>query len=523
MNYLKWIGLLVFCSLSVTAWAWPAAVSEHLLAGDNSSKITALELLQFDTDPQGLKLMQHWQQGELFSDGRELLIATSAGYHNFQGTLVVSPNAEKVKLNNRLRQKLEQVLAWRQLAAADAQTRLAALNQLSESLTESDLPLLTARLALETDRQVQTQLQLFIARQQIVSTDRSTRLSALRSLANSDSSQVKDLLASRVPLETDPELKLAALKSQKTIEQKLLVGEALSNVFMGLSLGSILLLAALGLAITYGLLGVINMAHGELLMIGAYATYVVQNLFKTCWPNAFDYYLLAALPVAFISAALVGLLMERLVIRHLYGRPLETLLATWGCSLLLMQTVRMIFGAQNVGVENASWLSGNLQLMSNLSLPFNRMIIIGFALAVLFLVWLLLTKTRLGLFVRAVTQNRRMAACVGVATAKIDALAFGLGSGIAGLAGCALSQIGNVGPDLGQNYIIDSFMVVVLGGVGQLAGTVYAGLGLGIFSKFLEPSVGAVLAKIAMLAVIILFIQKRPQGLFALKGRVQEN
>jgi urea transport system permease protein len=288
------------------------------------------------------------------------------------------------------------------------------------------------------------------------------------------------------------------------------------------SLGSILLLAALGLAITYGLMGVINMAHGELIMIGAYTTYLVQNLFRAHAPDAFGWYLAGALPAAFVVAALVGMALERLVIRWLYGRPLETLLATWGISLGLIQLVRTLFGAQNVQVENPSWMSGGIEIMANVVLPWNRIMIIAFAAMVLAGMWLLLTRTRLGLFVRGVTQNRDMASCVGVPTARVDTLAFGLGAGIAGLAGCALSQIGNVGPDLGQGYIVDSFMVVVFGGVGQLAGTVYAALTLGFANKFLEAWQGAVIAKIVVLVFIVFFIQRRPQGLFALKGRSAE-
>jgi urea transport system permease protein len=269
-------------------------------------------------------------------------------------------------------------------------------------------------------------------------------------------------------------------------------------------------------------MGVINMAHGELIMVGAYATYVVQSLFRQHAPAAFDFYPLVAVPVAFAISAGVGVVLERTVIRHLYGRPLETLLATWGLSLILIQGVRTIFGAQNVQVQNPSWMSGGFEIMTNVVLPWSRVVIIAFAGGVLLAVWLTLTRTRLGLYVRAVTQNRAMASALGVRTPKIDMMAFGLGSGIAGLAGCALSQIGNVGPDLGQSYIVDSFMVVVLGGVGQLAGTVYAALGLGVMNKFLEAWQGAVLAKIMILVFIIIFIQKRPQGLFALKGRTVE-
>src|SRR5204862_3337996 len=264
------------------------------------------------------------------------------------------------------------------------------------------------------------------------------------------------------------------------------------------------------------------MAHGEMLMIGAYTTYVVQGIFRSYFPGAFDVYILAAVPAAFRVSGLVGVVLERTVIRHLYGRPLETLLTTWGISLILIQTVRTIFGAQNVEVANPAWMSGGFALGGDVVLPYNRVVIVFFAALVVFLVWLFLSRTRLGLYVRAVTQNRTMADCMGIPTPRVDWLTFGLGSGIAGLGGVALSQIGNVGPDLGQSYIVDSFMVVVLGGVGQLWGTIIASIGLGEVNKFLEPFSGAVLGKIFVLIFIILFIQRRPQGLFALKGRTAE-
>jgi urea transport system permease protein len=284
----------------------------------------------------------------------------------------------------------------------------------------------------------------------------------------------------------------------------------------------VLLLAAIGLAITFGVMGVINMAHGEMVMIGAYVTFVVQEVIRTHNPALFDYSLAIAIPLAFVVAGFVGILIERGIIRFLYGRPLETLLATWGISLMLIQGARSLFGAQNVQVINPTFMSGGIEAFTDIVLPWNRIVIIVFAFAVLAGMWLLLAKTRLGLFVRGVTQNRSMAACVGVPTARVDTWAFGLGSGIAGLAGCALSQIGNVGPDLGQAYIVDSFMVVVFGGVGQLAGTVYASLILGIVNKLLESYSGAVLAKIAVLVFIVIFIQLRPQGMFALRGRAVE-
>ena len=291
----------------------------------------------------------------------------------------------------------------------------------------------------------------------------------------------------------------------------------------GLLVGGLYAIVAMGLNLQYGMLRILNIAHGEFLMIGAYATYVVQNFFQQHWPAAFDWYPLAAIPVAFIAAALVGIALERLILKHLYGRPLETLLTTFGVSLLLIQATRMIFGAQNVQVSNPSWMSGGLTVLPNLILPYNRLTILAFSVTVIALSWTVLNRTRLGLFVRAVTQNRQMAACVGIKTGRVDSYAFAFGAGIAGLGGCALAQIGNVGPDLGQGYIIDSFMVVVLGGVGQLAGTIIGAFGLGIASKAIEPFSGAVLAKIAVLVFIVLFIQKRPQGMFALKGRSAES
>ncbi|EGH01819.1 branched-chain amino acid ABC transporter permease, partial [Pseudomonas amygdali pv. aesculi str. 0893_23] len=428
----------------------------------------------------------------------------------------------KLRLNNRLRGLVETALASHQLLAADTQLRMAAALQLQKSARPAQLELLTERVASETDSSVKSALALALANLQMVDSIPTVRLAAVRLLGETGDplarTRLESLLAPGV--ETDASVRVAAETSLAQVKRKLMIGEILGQAFSGMSLGSILLLAALGLAITFGLLGVINMAHGEMLMLGAYSTYVVQLMLQRYAPGAIEYYPLIALPVAFFVTAVIGMALERTVIRHLYGRPLETLLATWGISLMLIQAVRLAFGAQNVEVANPQWLSGGIQVLPNLVLPYNRIVIIAFALFVVVLTWLLLNKTRLGLNVRAVTQNRNMAACCGVPTGRIDMMAFGLGSGIAGLGGVALSQIGNVGPDLGQSYIIDSFLVVVLGGVGQLAGSVMAAFGLGIANKILEPQIGAVLGKILILALIILFIQKRPQGLFALKGRV---
>ncbi len=364
---------------------------------------------------------------------------------------------------------------------------------------------------------------------QIRSDDPKVRLKAATDLGASDKPATRTLLTELLAqkpdgsyAENDDAVRAAARASLSSVERRLAQGEWLARIFTGLSLGSILMLVAIGLAITYGLLGVINMAHGEMLMIGAYATYATQSVFRATLPGAFAWYPIAALPVAFVTAALVGILVERTVIRWLYGRPLETLLATWGVSLILIQAVRQLFGPQNVEIENPPWLSGGVTV-ANAVLPYNRIAIIAFSLLVLAAVGLLLYRTRLGLYVRGVTQNRPMASAIGVPTDRVDMMAFGLGSGIAGLAGVALSQVGNVGPELGQSYIIDSFIVVVLGGVGQLMGTVVAGFGLGVLNKLLEPWLGAVIAKILILALIIAFIQKRPSGLFALKGRTVEN
>jgi urea transport system permease protein len=404
----------------------------------------------------------------------------------------------------------------------DVAKRIDAVKLMLKEPDITKLPMLEKALSSEADNAAKALMLLARAAIMINSDKSQERLNAAKALAQNQTPDTVLLLNQRLSQEDNKEVRHQIESSLRTIQSALGFGEKLGALFTGISLGSILLLVALGLAITYGLMGVINMAHGELMMIGAYATYVVQILFRQYLPAAFDWYLLVAVPISFLSAALVGAVLERLVLKHLYGRPLETLLATWGISLVLMQSVRSLFGAQNVGVENPSWMSGGVQLLPNLSLPYNRLVIIGFALFVLLGMALLISKTRLGLFVRGVTQNRPMASALGVHTARIDTYAFSLGCGIAGLAGCALSQIGNVGPDLGQNYIVDAFMVVVLGGVGQLAGTVYAAMGLGLMNKLLEGLAGAVLAKIAVLVFIIIFIQKRPQGLFAMKGRSAE-
>jgi urea transport system permease protein len=529
-------ALLALVATSAGAAIDPQAIRD-LAFGESDAKIKAIGALAASGDPDALALLQALLDGEVQTVGEDqvLLVKTTptgtVATDLLTGKALSEPpeNRDDIVVNNRVRKGLGTAIAALRLSAPERTTRLAAARELQGNADETMLPAITSALAKETDPEVKELLVLTRASIQLASDDKGTRIAAIRALAESSSPSTKTLLLGVLErkgenyAEPDPEVRAEAEKSLRAVESKLATGEMIGRVFSGVSLGSILLLAALGLAITYGLMGVINMAHGELIMVGAYATYVVQNLFRKYAPGAFDAYLLCAVPVAFAVAASVGMALERGVIRFLYGRPLETLLATWGISLILMQTVRTIFGAANVQVENPSWMSGGIEAATGIILPWSRIVIIGFAALVLLLMWLLLTRTRLGLFVRGVTQNRAMASCNGVPTRRVDTLAFGLGSGIAGLAGCALSQIGNVGPDLGQSYIVDSFMVVVLGGVGQLAGTVYAALGLGIVNKFLETWSGAVLAKIAVLVFIIIFIQKRPQGLFALKGRMAEN
>jgi urea transport system permease protein len=491
---------LVFFVASLATTLSMAAIDPALvkrLAGDNDAKIAAIAEIAATGDPQAFDLLKKMADGELKVDGEDIVV------------------------NNRVRREIEGAMSGLRLVAPDRELRLAAAKGLAGGADESMLPLVKKALAKESDPEIKALLESTAASMELKGGDKATRIAAIKTLAASSNPNTKTLLLPLVE-DPDPDVKREAQASLVAIEGRLAWSGRVGLLFSGVSLGSILLLAALGLAITYGLMGVINMAHGELIMIGAYTTYVVQNLFRAHVPGAFDYYLALAVPMSFAVSAAVGMALERSVIRFLYGRPLETLLATWGISLILIQAVRTVFGAQNVLVENPAFMAGGIEILSGVVLPWSRIVIIGFAAAVLGGVGLLLARTRLGLFVRGVTQNRSMAACVGVPTARVDTWAFGLGSGIAGLAGCALSQIGNVGPDLGQSYIVDSFMVVVLGGVGQLAGTVYAALGLGFANKLLETWQGAVIAKILVLVFIIVFIQKRPQGMFAMKGRAVE-
>ena len=511
----------VFLILAVPALALDQAAVEKLAFGEGDERIAAIGALVAEGDPKAGAVLKAFAEGEMQTSGKRVLIVRGdKAVDPFTGSEGPLPaEREDVVANNRLRAAVADALAVLNLLSPERGARLASAGALAGGADPALYPLIAKALASERDVEIRGLLEVTAAGMQLKADSRDERLAAIRTLGRSSNPSSKTLLL-ELASDADPDIRREARMSLEAVEKRLAWGEWLGLAFAGISLGSILLLAALGLAITYGLMGVINMAHGELIMIGAYTTYVVQNLFRGS--AHFDWYLAAAVPAAFMVSGLVGMALERSVIRWLYGRPLETLLATWGLSLILIQTVRTLFGAQNVQVENPSFMSGGIQVLSNVVLPWSRIYIVLFVAAVLISMWLLLSKTRLGLFIRGVTQNRAMASCVGVPTARVDTWAFGLGSGIAGLAGCALSQLGNVGPELGQGYIVDSFLVVVFGGVGQLAGTVYAALVLGFANKLLESWSGAVLAKIAVLVFIIVFIQRRPQGLFALRGRVTD-
>ena len=435
-----------------------------------------------------------------------------------------SPPADlaPVRLNNRLRRIVEATLGSLTLMAPDPGKRLEAAQAVLRSKDANALPALDQAIAKESDARVKQAL--IEARAAVVlyldGASDADKIEAIDQISRRGDQEALGLLGG-LPANASAPVKKAAADAIASIQSSLAIWTAVQNTWYGLSLGSVLLLAAIGLAITFGVMGVINMAHGEMVMLGAYTTYVVQEVIRAHNPALFDYSLAFAIPLAFLFAGLVGILIERGIIRFLYGRPLETLLATWGLSLILQQAVRTAFGPTNKDVGNPSWMSGSFDL-GHITITYNRLWIIVFTLLIFVGLLALLRYTRFGLEMRAVTQNRAMAASMGIRTSRIDALTFGLGSGIAGLAGVALSQIDNVSPNLGQGYIIDSFMVVVFGGVGNLWGTLVGAFTLGIANKFLEPYAGAVLAKIAILVLIIMFIQKRPRGLFALKGRAVE-
>ncbi len=505
-------------------------------SGDIDKLKAAIGELASSEDPRALTVLRALDNRELKYDSAHTAFIVKSGSAGESTTNAVtgepgqpSGSLEAPMVNNSVRRSLGPALAQLRLQSKDVALRLEAATEVAKRPSEELRDAIAASMAKETVADIKRQLSLALAQIDLAGTDTAKRLAALAILSKEgDVTHTADLERLTKPnddgtfSEPNAEVRSAAARALSAIQGRFALIGIVANTFYGLSLGSILLLAALGLAITFGLMRVINMAHGEMLMIGAYTTFVIQNLFTSYLPAASDYYLIAAMPVAFVVTGFVGLLLERGVVRFLYGRPLETLLATWGVSLLLIQTVRLTFGAQNVSVSNPSWLSGGWELMPTVVLPYSRLAIIAFTAVVVGLVWFLLRHTRLGLYVRAVTQNRNMANNCGIPSQAIDMWTFALGSAVAGLGGVALSQVGNVGPELGQGYIVDSFMVVVLGGVGNIIGSILGAIGLGMVNKFLEPFAGAVLGKIFVLVLIILFIQKRPQGLFALKGRAAE-
>jgi urea transport system permease protein len=540
------LGLLLVLCLSVTAFHARAADTDKdnnfaamvgkLVTDDFDEKQDALAQLTKIDHPQLLNTFRHLLNGELYyrKDDKRVVYAqeTDKGYQTYDVItgeklqLVDQFALRKIGINNRMRTMLGVEIAKLSLSDKDPGIRLKAVKEMVSSLDPDSIKLLRAQQGKEQDAKVKEAIDVGLALADLNSGDQKARLAAIELLSGSLLPEVKvalqpllDKYSNGQYTEKDPLIRAAAKKALDNINTKTDLYNFAQTTFFGLSLGSVLLLSAIGLAITFGVMGVINMAHGEMMMLGAYTTYLIQQLF----PNLLDYSLLMAIPAAFLVSGVFGIIIERTVIRLLYGRPLDTLLATFGISLLLQQLVRTTISAQNVTVSTPNWMSGSWQINPVFALTYNRLYIVIFSLIVFLALLFILKKTVLGLQVRAVSQNRDMAKAMGVRSEWVDAMTFGLGSGIAGIAGVALSQLTNVGPNLGQSYIIDSFMVVVFGGVGNLWGTLVGGLSLGVVNKFIEPWTGAVLAKILVLVFVILFIQKRPRGLFPQKGRAAES
>jgi urea transport system permease protein len=533
-NVLDRVRALVLSAFLIAAFALPAFAGSFedavaKFANDEFSDTDeAIGAVAASGNPLAFPIISALQDGRLSADpdtkkvyvtqadGKIIDAATGAGVDK------LPDNAAAVRLNNRLRRTVEAALGGLTLLSPDPAKRIAAAQSVFKSHDEAMLPVVDGALQKESNKAAKLAFSEARAAILLFKAD-ATDAEKLEAIATIKARGDQEALALLTGLsgEQPPAIARAAASATSAIQSNLALWSAVQNAWYGLSLGSVLLLAAIGLAITFGVMGVINMAHGEMVMLGAYTTFVVQEIIRTSYPGLFDYSLLIAVPLAFIVAGATGVLIERSIIRFLYGRPLETLLATWGLSLVLQQAVRTAFGPTNREVGNPSWMSGAFEL-GQITITYNRLWILCFTMAVFVILLAMLRYTALGLEMRAVTQNRRMAASMGIATSRVDALTFGLGSGIAGIAGVALSQIDNVSPNLGQSYIIDSFMVVVFGGVGNLWGTLVGAFTLGIANKFLEPVAGAVLGKIAILVLIILFIQKRPRGLFALRGRAVE-
>ena len=527
--------LSVLASLALAGAALAAdltALVGNLTSGGLSEREAAITALATSGDERAAPILEALGAGQLYIRNSDKLVvigkvdgnrlALSEAISGKPAGSAVEADLERVRVNNRLRGTIEAAVGSLTLMSPNAKVRLNAADALFKRRDATALAALDQALATEKDPGIKRAMSearaaIVLATPDSPAAQKLAAIGVVRDRADRDSLGILKTVAAT----SDGEVKTAATAAADSIEQTLAAWQMAQNVWYGISLGSVLLLAAIGLAITFGTMGVINMAHGEMVMLGAYTTFVVQEVIRTSAPHLFDVSLVIALPLAFLVSGAIGILIERTIIRFLYGRPLDTLLATWGLSLVLQQAVRSIFGSSNREVGAPSWMSGAFQL-GQLNITYGRLWIVVFALIVFASLILLLRKTPLGLYMRAVPQNRPMASAVGIRTPRVDALTFGLGSGIAGLAGVALSQIDNVSPNLGQGYIIDSFMVVVFGGVGNLFGTLIGALTLGVVNKFLEPYAGAVLGKILVLVFIILFIQRRPRGLFALKGRSVE-
>ncbi|PLX38406.1 MAG: urea ABC transporter permease subunit UrtB [Hyphomicrobiales bacterium] len=526
---------LILLSASVAALADDGALRplvDALAKGGFNDTANQVEALAATGDPAVAPVLEALGGGDLYfrkGDGRVFKAEKAGKGYRLSDPLSGEDAGEagrrdvkKIKVNNRLRGQIKAALGGLTLRSPDVDVRLQAAETLFKNADPDAVETLDAAIAVESDDAVKTALVEARAACVLASdADAPLKVAAIETLKSRGDQAALSVLLPITKGDGDETVKTAAADAVAHIEQILSIWAAGQNIWYGLSLGSVLLLAAIGLAITFGVMGVINMAHGEMVMLGAYTTFVVQETIRTYAPGLFDYSLFIALPLAFVVAGAVGIAIERGIIRFLYGRPLETLLATWGLSLILQQAVRTIFGPSNREVGNPSWMSGAFEL-GELSITWNRLWIIVFAMLVFAGLFAVMRRTMFGLQMRAVTQNRAMAGSMGIRTPWVDAFTFALGSGIAGIAGVALSQIDNVSPNLGQGYIIDSFMVVVFGGVGNLWGTLVGAMTLGIVNKFLEPYAGAVLGKILVLVFIILFIQKRPRGLFALKGRAVE-
>jgi urea transport system permease protein len=546
----------LLCSLAQGAPAAPApdefskAITD-LASRDRKVQEAAIEVLGRLRDSRALVPLTALRQGTLFlmgevlvvvptekekkvflKDGTELAPVTEA----LTTKLILGPDGKpkmvdisslkRVIATNALKQKIAPVLSSLSLASPDPDARKSAAGRMGEDRAPESIPLLETAMALEKDRWVRMAMDEAIQMIRLADPSGAVRKEAARRLGEISGSNAVPQMKAMLATEKDQTVLDVLRASIRDIESHEALTQTVSTSFEVLSLSSVLMMIALGLAITFGVMGVINMAHGEMLMIGAYSAYTVQNIFQAVLPNHYDWYFVVAVPVSFLAAASMGMLIERTLLQRLYGRPLESMLATWGISLMLQQLVRTVYGAANVDIKSPSFLSGGLQVMAGLTLSYNRIFIFGFSFLCLLGIYLLLYRSAFGLRIRAVVQNRSMSSCLGVATGRVDALTFAMGAGVAGLAGCALSQLGTVGPGLGQTYIVDAFMVVVLGGVGKLMGTVVAAFGIGGMNKILEsliggilPKWGPILSKVAVLVLLILFLQKKPSGLFAIKGR----